>query len=114
MENILNHDRDPQMTPIRFEFTDPTARAVSVAGTFNDWQPHTQSMQRTGNDHWLIDTILAPGDYEYCLVVDGQWIPDPLAKRCVPNPFGGMNSILNCGSVSEVPAGGSCQTKNNP
>ena len=30
----------------------------------------------------------------YCLVVDGQWMPDPLAKHTVPNPFGGRNSIL--------------------
>jgi hypothetical protein len=34
------------------------------------------------------------GIYEYCLVVDGSWIPDPLALEHVPNPFGGKNSIL--------------------
>jgi hypothetical protein len=25
---------------------------------------------------------------------DGHWVPDPLAQETVPNPFGGMNSIL--------------------
>ena len=39
-------------------------------------------------------TALAPGTYEYCLVVDGQWISDPLAKETVANPFGGRNSIV--------------------
>ena len=39
-------------------------------------------------------TALAPGTYEYCLVVDGQWISDPLANETVANPFGGRNSIL--------------------
>jgi hypothetical protein len=65
-----------------------------VAGTFNDWNPTTKSMHSSGNGHWLIETALAPGTYEYCLVVDGQWIPDPLAKAYVSNPFGGKNSIL--------------------
>ena len=40
----------------------------------------------------------APGTYEYCLVVDGQWMPDPLAKESVANPFGGRNSILHVAS----------------
>ena len=35
------------------------------------------------------------GTYEYCLVVDGQWIPDPLVSETVPNPFGGRNSVLH-------------------
>lgn len=27
-------------------------------------------------------------------MVDGQWMPNPLAKETVPNPFGGRNSIV--------------------
>jgi hypothetical protein len=42
---------------------------------------------------------LAPGTYEYCLVVDGQWMPDPLAKETVPNPFGGRNSVLKVAMI---------------
>ena len=42
------------------------------------------------------------GTYEYRLVVDGQWIADPLAKETVPNPFGGRNSILKVGSSPEA------------
>ena len=100
-EHIDDHNHDPQMRPVRFEYTSPTATAVSVAGTFNNWQPHTQSMHRTENGHWLLDSVLAPGNYEYRFVVDDQWIPDPLAKRSVPNPFGGMNSVLTCARVFE-------------
>jgi hypothetical protein len=37
---------------------------------------------------------LAPGTYEYCFIVDGQWMPDPMARETVPNPFGGRNSVL--------------------
>ena len=43
---------------------------------------------------WLKKTGLAAGTYEYCLVVDGRWMPDPLAAESVPNPFGGRNSLL--------------------
>ncbi len=51
-----------------------------------------------GQGRWAKDLALPPGDYEYCLVVDGQWTPDPLAAKAVPNPFGGVNSIRNVGN----------------
>jgi len=51
-----------------------------VAGSFNQWQPEAQGAAATevgigGRDK------LGPGTYEYCLVVDGQWMPDPLARE---------------------------------
>jgi hypothetical protein len=51
-------------------------------------------------DHgrWAKDLVLPPGHYEYCLVVDGQWRPDPRAQETVPNPFGGRNSIRRVGN----------------
>ena len=36
------------------------------------------------------------------LVVDGHWMPDPLATETVPNPFGGRNSILRVASSPEA------------
>ena len=45
---------------------------------------------------------MPPGTYEYCLVVDGQWMPDPLARETVPNPFGGRNSVLKVASSPEA------------
>jgi hypothetical protein len=120
MNHNHNHDcarsDDQQLVPVRFEFTHPTAVTVYVAGTFNRWQPlgalsisssdvhvmgkfnHRQSEARTPHSssagNWWKETALAPGTYEYCLVVDGQWILDPLAMESVANPFGGRNSIL--------------------
>ena len=47
-----------------------------------------------GEGRWVKELALPPGDYEYRFVVDGAWIPDPLAKETVPNPFGEMNSVL--------------------
>ncbi|MEO6072431.1 MAG: isoamylase early set domain-containing protein [Burkholderiales bacterium] len=82
------------MQSVRFEFTDPAATTVCVAGSFNNWDPETKPMAPFRNGGWIKETSLAPGTYEYCLVVDGKYIPDPLALETVPNPFGGRNSVL--------------------
>ncbi len=98
MKHNKNHDNanspGPQLEPVRFEFTHPTAMTVCLAGTFNDWHPKAKPMHALGEGHWLKETVLPPGTYEYCLVVDGHWMPDPLAFETVPNPFGGRNSLL--------------------
>ena len=49
-----------------------------------------------------METALTPGTYEYCLVVDGQWMPDPSASETVPNPFGGRNSVLKVACSPEA------------
>ena len=51
-----------------------------------------------GQGRWAKDLALPPGDYEYCLVVDGQWKPDPQATETIPNPFGGVNSVRKVGN----------------
>jgi len=79
---------------VRFEFTNPNAASVSVAGSFNDWKPETKTLHSSGKGLWWKETVLNPGTYEYCFVVDGQWIPDPKAVETVANPFGGRNSVL--------------------
>ena len=88
--------------PVRFEFTHPLATTVSVAGTFNQWQPEAKTLHPAGAGRWLKETALLPGMYEYCFVVDGQWMPDALAKETVPNPFGGRNSVLRVPSSPET------------
>ncbi len=106
MKHNRNHDNalgtPVQLVPVRFEYSHPTVTTVCVAGTFNQWQPATKSMHPAGKGHWLKETNLAPGTYEYCLVVDGQWMPDPLARETVPNPFGGRNSVLKVASSPEA------------
>jgi 1,4-alpha-glucan branching enzyme len=97
------HDGSPLM-PVRFEFSHPTATSVCVAGTFNQWRPEAKALHPAGVGHWFKETSLAPGTYEYCLIVDGHWMPDPLAKDYVPNPYGGRNSILKVAGPSEAPS----------
>lgn len=106
MKHNKKHDNDksaePQLETVRFEFTHPTAATVCVAGTFNDWRPDAKPMHPLGDGRWLKETVLPAGTYEYRLVVDGQWIADPLAKETVLNPFGGRNSVLKVANSPEA------------
>jgi hypothetical protein len=80
--------------PVHIEFNHSTASRIGIAGTFNDWRPAATLMVPLGDGRWLKDLVLAPGVYEYRLVVDGEWMPDPHASETAPNPFGGINSVL--------------------
>jgi 1,4-alpha-glucan branching enzyme len=104
MKHNHNHNNlpNPKLVPVRFEFTHPTATTVCIAGTFNHWQPAAKSMHLLSDGHWLKESALAPGTYEYCLVVDGQWMADPLARETVANPFGGRNSVLKVADSPEA------------
>jgi 1,4-alpha-glucan branching enzyme len=93
--------------PVRLRFTSPTARSVSVAGTFNDWRPGATPMVPLGSGRWVKELVLAPGTYEYRLVVDDAWIADPLGLETVANPLGGMNSVLKVSQTPETNNGGS-------
>jgi Carbohydrate-binding module 48 (Isoamylase N-terminal domain). len=106
MKHTKSHDNarntGPRLEPVRFEFTHPTASTVCIAGTFNDWNAEAKPMHHVGGGHWLKETALPPGTYEYCLVVDGKWMPDPRASETVPNPFGGRNSLLKVPASPET------------
>jgi 1,4-alpha-glucan branching enzyme len=111
-----NHNQDTvrstalELVPVHFEFTHPTATTVCVAGSFNHWQPTAKTLHPGGGGRWFKETSLPPGTYEYCLVVDGQWMPDPLAKGFVNNPFGGRNSILTVATSPEAAHRAEAQT----
>lgn len=70
----------------------PNAKKVVVSGNFNDWNLEELGMKKTAGG-WQLPYVLAPGNYEYKFIVDGQWIIDPA------NPFTAgsgktMNSLL--------------------
>ncbi|MBI4623187.1 MAG: glycoside hydrolase [Verrucomicrobia bacterium] len=81
-------------SPVRFEFESATAKAVGVAGTFNEWDPSVAGMHPDGEGRWVRELILPPGTYEYRFVVDGEWADDPRAIESTENPFGGRNAVL--------------------
>jgi 1,4-alpha-glucan branching enzyme len=79
---------------IRFEVDAPRAWSVVLVGTFNGWKPGATPLNRIDGGNWAGELFLAPGRYEYRLVVDGHWVDDPKAKAYVPNPHGGRNALL--------------------
>jgi len=70
-----------------------TTGSVTLAGSFNDWDPKRTPMKDAGNGLWEIEVPLLPGQRENRFVVDGQWIRDPNAEKSTPNPHGGDNSV---------------------
>ena len=50
-------------------------------------------MTKKGN-LWQASIELPRGKHEYRFVIDGEWIADPRAQESVPNPFGGVNSVV--------------------
>jgi hypothetical protein len=81
-----------QTVPV--EFAHQTATKVSIAGTFNGWRLAVTPMVSLGDGRRFTKLALPPGVYEYRLLVDGEWMPDPQACETAPNLFGGFNSVL--------------------
>ena len=84
---------------IHLEFSDSNAQQVSIAGTFNDWRPGVSKMTSNGDGKWQTDLLLAPGEYEYRLVVDGVWMSDPNGGEERPNGHGSANSVLRVSPI---------------
>ena len=79
----------------------PEADAVTVAGSFNDWDPNSTRLEREGRGSWTVTLDLPPGRYEYKFIVDGCWCCEPgtdddaPGDDRVPNDFGTMNRVLD-------------------
>lgn len=95
-KNKTNNEANskPRARPVHIEFHHASATKIAIAGTFNDWRPEATPMIPVGEGRWVKELVLPPGDYEYRMVVDGQWMPDPRASNTVANPFGEINSVL--------------------
>ncbi len=83
---------------VRFAYSAPSAKSVSIAGSFNRWNPDHDRL--TGPDRdgaWTIVLPLAPGRYEYRFVVNGkEWVLDPSAPS-VDDGLGDRNSVFVAG-----------------
>jgi len=80
---------------VHFVLSAPDAHAVSVAGTFNQWDARATPLVRSGaNGMWTVTLKLPPGQHQYAFVVDGvRWVPDPTAPA-VDDGYGRRNSVL--------------------
>jgi 1,4-alpha-glucan branching enzyme len=72
---------------------DPEPGKVYLVGDFNRWDPTKKRMVRARDGSFRARLTLPPGRYEYKFVVDGVWVEDPSAPRCVENRHGTFNSV---------------------
>jgi 1,4-alpha-glucan branching enzyme len=71
----------------------PTAKKVSLAGDFNNWDTGALNAKKSPNGSWTIKVGLTPGKHEYKFFVDGSWMNDP-ATAAITNTFGSQNSVV--------------------
>ncbi|MHB8844758.1 MAG: glycogen-binding domain-containing protein [Nitrospirota bacterium] len=78
-----------------FSIAAPDALTVTVAGSFNRWDPGSHPL--SGPDQhgrWTTTVSLPVGRYEYLFVINGStWVLDPAAPS-VDNGLGGRNSVV--------------------
>ena len=91
------------LVPVTFRFPArliPTARTVSVVGSFNGWNPVVHRLHRTANDEWAVTVYLTPGRAVYCFSVDGVMWLDPADEGRVPNGWGSEYSVRHVASAA--------------
>ena len=78
---------------VTFACNAPEAQEVSLAGNFTNWDQAPVRLKKSKDGSWQTTLALAPGSYEYRLLVDGQWQDDPQCPTRVTNPFGTENCV---------------------
>ncbi len=80
---------------VRFSFLAPSAKSVTIAGSFNRWDPDQDRL--TGPDRkgiWTIVLPLSRGRYEYRFVINNnEWVLDPSVPS-MDDGLGEKNSIV--------------------
>ncbi len=82
---------------VTFSYVAPEAKTVALAADFTRWQAAPLGLQKDKKGVWRTSIALAPGKYEYRLLVDGQWRDDPQCPHRQPNQFGGQNCVCIVG-----------------
>ncbi len=93
--------------PVAFQVHAPQARQVYLAGEMTDWDKGKRAMEKTAEGRWSIKVDLAPGQWVYKFVVDGQWMADPSHADRDADGRGGEHSFVfvGAGDWQEPPAG---------
>lgn len=63
-----------QNNQIVFRFRDARANRVTVAGTFNNWNPNATNLSKGSDGVWSTNVTLRPGNHEYKYIINGEWM----------------------------------------
>jgi len=78
---------------VTFSYSAPKAKTVLLAGDFTGWDQAPVSLKKDKNGVWKKTISLPPGQYEYRLLIDGEWQDDPQCPHRKQNQFGGENCV---------------------
>ncbi len=70
------------------------AKAVSLVGDFNHWDPAAHPMKHMPDRSWLLTLELKHGHHRYAFLVDGAITLDPLAQGVTRNDKGERVSLV--------------------
>jgi 1,4-alpha-glucan branching enzyme len=70
------------------------AKAVSVVGDFNNWNPTAHPMKQMPDRSWLLTLELKHGHHRYAFWVDGVLTLDPRAQGVTRNDKGERVSLV--------------------
>ena len=83
---------DSRLVPVTVRVGE--GKQVVMTGDFNGWSKDGIPMKAVGDGRYRAQLRLAPGTYQFRVLVDGRWADDQEAPRRVSNPFGTENSVL--------------------
>ena len=79
---------------INFICQAPQAKAVSLVGDFNHWDPAANPMTQMPDRAWLLTLELKHGHHRYAFMVDGTLTLDPRAQGVTRNDKGERVSMV--------------------
>ncbi|CAN5463486.1 hypothetical protein BH10CHL1_BH10CHL1_21330 [soil metagenome] len=83
VSSLIDQCTDGTLQAVYFGYYAPQAAAVSLLGSFNDWQPDSLPLQRLASGWWQIVVPLPQGRHTYRFWIDtgsytpAIWQPDP-------------------------------------
>jgi len=81
---------------ILFEIAAKPDSKVTVAGTFNNWDPTSHPLAYHPEDGVFRATLHLPaGTHQYKFMVDGVWHLDIRCPHWTPNEHGSLNSVIH-------------------
>jgi hypothetical protein len=65
----------------RFSYLAAAGERITVAGSFNNWDPFMYEMRETSPGYYTLTLPLPPGRFQYLFFHRGEMIPDPANPR---------------------------------
>lgn len=109
--SILLKKSQKQKYVLRYS-ANPGSKLIQAKGEFNNWNPNNGLFYKRGNN-WEQELWLAPGQYQYLFVIDGEEILDPTNEDSVSNGMGGFNSLIKISDNSTQPILSTLKIENN-